>query len=624
MRRVRARSWAALGLALAMLIVSGPSLPPAPAAAQAGLFSDAARPPADTSAEMDRTIVRVRYVDVNLGLMDGTPRPRGTPLGRGDFLTLNLFNYSSALFPDVTVTAVRDRVEPSPTGQGFVWVGHVQGEDPAFSPVTLAVVDGALAGNVRAGGQTYQIRGTPGGGQVIYQVNERDVPPHEHVPVSAAGLRAAEAARAQRLGAAAASAPAKAPAAVADTGSTIDVLVAYTNQARADAGSTAQMQAQISLGITETNTAYTNSQVPQGMRLVGTMEVMYTSAGLANLQTDLRCVAGTVSVGGGDQIDPNSTCLSNVRQQRNTLGADIVSLWVEGTLQPGQVGAVGIGYVMSNVVLVNGQPNPASFEGFAYSVVARAFATAPAYTFAHETGHNLGANHDHATDGNPPSAIYPFAFDFIPANQAFHTIMAYPDKCNFCPAIQYYSNPNLTVQGQVIGVAGNGATAADNHQTMINTINAAINFRQCLIVPCNTNGGGPTATPTAPPTATPVGGATATPTANCTPRPNVTVNAVKTGTNNLTVTVTAGGTQASGPRLRQLIFPAVTNATLDIAIAGLTGVGGNRTVNLPVETRTMTFVVHHAQQGSATTVPFTVVDGCGNWPTFVGGGASAF
>jgi hypothetical protein len=488
----------ALAGALALIGALGPSRAAPPATAQAGLFSDAARPPADISAEMDRTVVRSRYVDVNLGLMDGTPRTRGTPLGRGDVLTLNLFNYSSALFPDVTVTAVRDRVEPSSTGHGFVWVGHVQGEDPAFGPVTLAVENGAMAGNVRAGGRTYQVRGTPGGGQIIYEVTERDVPSHEHIYLSAAAVRAAAAVQASAPRAAVT----KAPGAVADTGSTLDVLVAYTAQARADAGGTAQIQAQINTAIAETNTAYQNSQISQFMRLVGTLEVTYTSAGLTinGLATDLRCVAGTVTVGGGDQIDPTSTCLSDVRAQRTALQADIVSLWVEGQLTGS--GTVGIGYVMSNNVLVNGQPNPSFFSGFAFSVVARRYAMALNYTFAHETGHNLGANHDHVTDAAVTNAIYPFAFDSIPANNAFHTIMAYPDKCGGCPAIQYYSNPNLTVQGQTIGVAGNGSNAADNHQTMINTINAAINFRQCNQQPCGatpTTGPSPTATATTAP-----------------------------------------------------------------------------------------------------------------------------
>ena len=33
--------------------------------------------------------------------------------------------------------------------------------------------------------------------------------------------------------------------------------------------------------------------------------------------------------------------------------------------------------------------------------------------------------------------------------------------------------------------------------------------------------------------------------------------------------------------------------------------------------------VERIEPGEATTVPFVVVDDCGEWPTFVGGGTSA-
>jgi hypothetical protein len=45
---------------------------------------------------------------------------------------------------------------------------------------------------------------------------------------------------------------------------------------------------------------------------------------------------------------------------------------------------------------------------------------------------------------------------------------------------------------------------------------------------------------------------------------------------------------------------------------------------MPPGTTSFTFVVHHATLGQATTVPLTVVDTCGSWQTFVGGGGNAF
>jgi hypothetical protein len=38
----------------------------------------------------------------------------------------------------------------------------------------------------------------------------------------------------------------------------------------------------------------------------------------------------------------------------------------------------------------------------------------------------------------------------------------------------------------------------------------------------------------------------------------------------------------------------------------------------------VTFLVGRATAGQAATVSFTVTDGCGDFPTFVGGGPSAF
>jgi len=68
----------------------------------------------------------------------------------------------------------------------------------------------------------------------------------------------------------------------------------------------------------------------------------------------------------------------------------------------------------------------------------------------------------------------------------------------------------------------------------------------------------------------------------------------------------------------------VTNALVDVPLAGVTNAAGSQTVNLPLETLTATFTVRRQTPGQPTHVNLTVVDGCGTWPTFVGGGATAF
>ena len=47
-------------------------------------------------------------------------------------------------------------------------------------------------------------------------------------------------------------------------------------------------------------------------------------------------------------------------------------------------------------------------------------------------------------------------------------------------------------------------------------------------------------------------------------------------------------------------------------------------VTLPTGTQTLTLYVGRQTAGQATNLNITAVDGCGEWPTFVGGGAGAF
>jgi hypothetical protein len=74
--------------------------------------------------------------------------------------------------------------------------------------------------------------------------------------------------------------------------------------------------------------------------------------------------------------------------------------------------------------------------------------------------------------------------------------------------------------------------------------------------------------------------------------------------------------------INRIQFGTATNATIDVA--GLTGITGSQTITLPPTVTTTAFSVHHPKVGQSTSVPLTVVDTCGAWETFVGGGPSAF
>jgi hypothetical protein len=90
------------------------------------------------------------------------------------------------------------------------------------------------------------------------------------------------------------------------------------------------------------------------------------------------------------------------------------------------------------------------------------------------------------------------------------------------------------------------------------------------------------------------------------------------------VTVTANTTPAvtgATNTLLALRFGTATNATV---VSGSVPVGSpsGRNVAMPGGTTTTTFTIQRATPGQAFTVPFTVRDGCGDWPTFVGAGTS--
>jgi len=93
------------------------------------------------------------------------------------------------------------------------------------------------------------------------------------------------------------------------------------------------------------------------------------------------------------------------------------------------------------------------------------------------------------------------------------------------------------------------------------------------------------------------------------------------GGGRLEVTVKAqtnAGTASNA--LDNITFGPIQNASVQL---GASGVAAGATVPLGGAS-TAVFVVTRQTAGQSTTVPFTVKDACGAWPTFVGGGPAAF
>ncbi|HEY7059868.1 MAG TPA: choice-of-anchor Q domain-containing protein [Chloroflexota bacterium] len=116
-----------------------------------------------------------------------------------------------------------------------------------------------------------------------------------------------------------------------------------------------------------------------------------------------------------------------------------------------------------------------------------------------------------------------------------------------------------------------------------------------------------------------------TPTATPYPRPNVGVQvAPGGGTLQTTITARDAGCAQGNNQLQSLQFTRLTNATVDVGSPPLATVARPTTVPLPAHPATMPLTAHRTSASQAVTVELTVTDGCGAWPTFVGGGPNAF
>jgi len=105
------------------------------------------------------------------------------------------------------------------------------------------------------------------------------------------------------------------------------------------------------------------------------------------------------------------------------------------------------------------------------------------------------------------------------------------------------------------------------------------------------------------------------PTVTCVPRPPVKLTSASSG-GMLQVTL-----QAGGGVIREIRFGPTQNATVDVG--NLSGQTGSFTYRPASPSAQIPFFVRKLTTGPST-VPIVVVDDCGEWKSFVGGGTAAF
>ncbi len=348
-----------------------------------------------------------------------------TNLLKGGALTLNLFD-------GVVVVAKRDREERQ-TKDGIVWVGHIIGDPKSF--VSLASSGSTVSGTIISDAHMYEIAPSKGKLSVLGELDPEKMEP-KNATTDAATPK--DASLTTDLGTSATSPV----AAGATAGNVIDLMVVYTSQARTNSGGISGIESKILNAVASANQAYVNSQVDMQLNLVHMEEVNYTETG------DMTVALDRLS-------NTSDGYMDNVAALRNQYSADQVAL------VDADYNYCGYGWIMTSL--------NTSFSPYAYSVVHddSRYSCLGNQTLTHELGHNQGSVHDISNASSP--GIYPYSYGYRVCG-SFRTIMSY--SCTAETRIPYFSNPNLSYNGQAIGIANQ----ADVSQSLRNAAPVVATF----------------------------------------------------------------------------------------------------------------------------------------------------
>lgn len=250
---------------------------------------------------------------------------------------------------------------------------------------------------------------------------------------------------------------------IPEDGSNIDVLVVYTPSALNavnnpfSINSTENIEGTIQLAFDQANKSFINSGIPTRLNLVTTpIEVDFSEGPtfLANV-TALRNY--------GDGI------LDEVHFLRNFYAADIVVMMTGSPKNA--CGRVFMRRHSVNLTGVTREEFEAEEAANAFAVVDILCAATSSFSFTHEVGHILGAQHDRVSEPTIDGTFEEDARGWIsvsPAGSpAFRTVMAYDDFCvdNLiigCPRWLYWSDPNKMFLGVPMGSPVSFVGAADS------------------------------------------------------------------------------------------------------------------------------------------------------------------
>lgn len=341
------------------------------------------------------------------------------------------------LFPDTAATFARDSLDPAFDG-GSIWTGT---DRSGGGVATLVVRNGAVTGQVEVAGRTYRIAPVSGQVHSVSEIALARLPkdgPHVYPPTVVRSKR-------------------KAPMAQAPGGTTVDVLFAFTANAGA---ASPDIRSEINLAVALANQAYRASRISITMRLRGVIAVGSYNESSVGYSTTLNNITG---FSGSGSTPAGRAAFNRVRASRNTVKADLVVLIREGGEFCGQ------GWVI---------PDPdGSTADYGYSQVSRDCISD--YTVAHETGHNMGLNHDRYVEPAAPASKYNYGY--VDLVSKAEDIMSYSDRCFAagigCTRLNRYANPRTQVRGRPFGIVQGRPGAADGARSLNENRSGVASYR---------------------------------------------------------------------------------------------------------------------------------------------------
>lgn len=351
-------------------------------------------------------------------------------LQKGDAVVVNIFG------KNVPFTVENAAPRDANNGEWYA-VNRQTGEG-----MTLVLSAGSLAGSVRAGAlyALQSVNGLVG----VSQLDEDQL--REHAGRSNGALRTQPGSgQFRRPRSATLDLNTGTLTNLADDGSVIRLIVAYTASA---AAAVANINNTIALAISETNQSYLNSGITTRVELAHSYQTPYAESG--DISTDLTRFEST--------SDGN---MDEVHGLRNQYAADVALL------------------ILSNNVSYCGLASQIMASAPTAFAAVRVSCATGYFSFAHEIGHLQGARHN--IDIDPTTTPFADGHGYCQPNVSFgwRTIMAYGCPNGDGTRIQYWSNPNITYQGQALGVAG-----SSNNVRVVNETDVTVaNFRSTTTPP---------------------------------------------------------------------------------------------------------------------------------------------